>query len=42
MFAVSDRITALIDGRIALSDSVNAVTRADLIADITGKEAEPH
>jgi len=26
--AVSDRITALIDGRVALSDSVNAVTRA--------------
>jgi ABC-type sugar transport system ATPase subunit len=40
MLAVSDRITALIDGRIALSDSVNAVTRADLIAAITGKEAE--
>jgi ABC-type sugar transport system ATPase subunit len=40
MLAVSDRITALIDGRIALSDPVNAVTRADLIAAITGKEAE--
>ena len=39
MLAVSDRITALIDGRVALSDSVNAVTRADLIAAITGKEA---
>jgi ABC-type sugar transport system ATPase subunit len=39
MLAVSDRITALIDGRIALSDSVRAVTRADLIAAITGKEA---
>jgi ABC-type sugar transport system ATPase subunit len=40
MLAVSDRITALIDGRIALSESVNAVTRTDLIAAITGKEAE--
>ena len=40
MLAVSDRITALIDGRVALSGSVNAVTRADLIAAITGKEAE--
>jgi ABC-type sugar transport system ATPase subunit len=40
MFAVSDRITALIDGRVALSNSVNAVTRADLMAAITGKEAE--
>ena len=40
MLAVSDRITALIDGRIALSGLVNAVTRADLIAAITGKEAE--
>jgi ABC-type sugar transport system ATPase subunit len=40
MLAVSDRITALIDGRIALSDSVKAVTRADLIAAITGKATE--
>ena len=39
MLAVSDRITALIDGRVALSGSVNEVTRADLIAAITGKEA---
>ncbi len=39
VLAVSDRITALIDGRVALSDSVNAVTRTDLIAAITGKEA---
>ena len=39
VLAVSDRITALIDGRVALSDSVNEVTRADLIAAITGKEA---
>jgi ABC-type sugar transport system ATPase subunit len=37
MLAVSDRITALIDGRVALSNSVNALTRADLIAAITGK-----
>jgi ABC-type sugar transport system ATPase subunit len=40
MLAVSDRITALIDGRVALSDSVNAVTRSDLIAAITGKQPE--
>jgi ABC-type sugar transport system ATPase subunit len=39
MLAVSDRITALIDGRIALSGAANEVTRADLIAAITGKEA---
>lgn len=38
MLAVSDRVTALIDGRIALSKAVNAVTRADLIAAITGKK----
>ena len=38
MLAVSDRITALIDGRIALSGAANEVTRADLIAAITGKE----
>jgi ABC-type sugar transport system ATPase subunit len=37
MLAVSDRITALIDGRVALSGAVNSVTRADLIAAITGK-----
>src|SRR5260370_34135131 len=37
--AVSERINALIDGRVALSGAVNAVTRADLIAAITGKEA---
>jgi len=40
MLAVSDRITALIDGRVALSDSVNAVTPADLIAAITGKQGD--
>jgi ABC-type sugar transport system ATPase subunit len=39
VLAVSGRITALIDGRVALSGSVSAVTRADLIAAITGKEA---
>jgi ABC-type sugar transport system ATPase subunit len=39
MLAVSNRITALIDGRIALSGAANEVTRADLIAAITGKEA---
>src|SRR6202011_1196792 len=38
MLAVWDRITSLMEGRVALSDSVNAVTRADLIAAITGKE----
>jgi ABC-type sugar transport system ATPase subunit len=37
MLAVSDRITALIDGRVALSNSVDALTRADLISAITGK-----
>jgi len=40
ILAVSDRITALIDGRVALSGLVKAVTRPDLIAAITGKEAE--
>jgi ABC-type sugar transport system ATPase subunit len=36
--AVSDRITALIDGKVAISGSVSEVTRADLIAAITGKQ----
>jgi ABC-type sugar transport system ATPase subunit len=40
MLAVSDRVTALIDGRVALSKAVNAVTRADLIAAITGKTGQ--
>jgi ABC-type sugar transport system ATPase subunit len=39
LLAISDRITALIDGRVALSHAVHAVTREDLIAAITGKEA---
>ncbi len=39
MLAVSDRITALIDGRVALNRPVGAVTRADLIAAITGETA---
>jgi ABC-type sugar transport system ATPase subunit len=40
MLAVSDRITALIDGQVALSKPVGAVTHADLIAAITGKQME--
>lgn len=40
MLAVSDRITALIDGQVALSKPVDAVTHADLIAAITGKQKE--
>ncbi|HEY0792449.1 MAG TPA: sugar ABC transporter ATP-binding protein [Chthoniobacterales bacterium] len=39
MLAVSDRITALIDGRVALSQPVQSVTRSDLIAAITGESA---
>ena len=39
ILAVSDRITALIDGRVALSDLVSVVTRADLVAAITGRVA---
>jgi ABC-type sugar transport system ATPase subunit len=39
VLAVSDRVTALIDGKIALSGPVSAVTRSDLVAAITGKDA---
>jgi ABC-type sugar transport system ATPase subunit len=38
VLAVSDRITALIDGRVAISGSVREITRDDLIAAITGKQ----
>ncbi len=39
ILAVSDRITALIDGRVALSTLIGAVTRGDLVAAITGRAA---
>lgn len=40
MLTVSDRITALIDGQVALSKPVGAVTHVDLIAAITGKQMQ--